>query len=328
MIEYEFKISKGFNFIDGFGEKFDVPVFGDHLIIPDKLGKGYIKYTNLGEGFKVVTHNYTLKQDFIMKRRGPDLPHNLVSFLFYLSEPSKTSVTDQQKNINTYRNTECSVQLASHDLHSDTYFRKDSRIYFMALAISKERLVDLLELEGANNVVNTVLHGKNPIFYQEKTTAEIRKILKYILDSHEQSALKRLYFKIKIIELLYLLFTQLLKRGNIEQTSINNVDVETLMQIRKNVLADLSIQPQLSELSSQFGISKTKMIQLFKQMYGDSIYSYYQSYRMEEAAFMLKHLNYSVSETGYQLGFSNLGHFSRLFKKHFDSTPKKYSSVT
>jgi AraC-like DNA-binding protein len=46
---------------------------------------------------------------------------------------------------------------------------------------------------------------------------------------------------------------------------------------------------------------------------------------MEEAAFLLKQSGYSVSEVGYQLGFTNLSHFSRLFQRYYGSTPKKYS---
>lgn len=74
------------------------------------------------------------------------------------------------------------------------------------------------------------------------------------------------------------------------------------------------------------GMGETKMKQMFRQVFGDTIYNYYQKLRMEEAAFMLKQAGYSVSEAGYRLGFSNLSHFSRLFEKHFGVTPKKYAA--
>jgi AraC-like DNA-binding protein len=48
---------------------------------------------------------------------------------------------------------------------------------------------------------------------------------------------------------------------------------------------------------------------------------------MEEAAFLLRQAKHTVSETGYELGFSNLSHFSRLFEKHYGITPKKFSSA-
>jgi transcriptional regulator GlxA family with amidase domain len=53
--------------------------------------------------------------------------------------------------------------------------------------------------------------------------------------------------------------------------------------------------------------------QIFRQAFGDSIYNYYQSERMSHAAQLLK--EYSVSEAGYHIGFSNLSHFTRVFER-------------
>jgi AraC-like DNA-binding protein len=46
---------------------------------------------------------------------------------------------------------------------------------------------------------------------------------------------------------------------------------------------------------------------------------------MQEAARLLQSKQFSVSEVGYQLGFSNLSHFSRTFEKHVGMKPKKYA---
>jgi len=100
-----------------------------------------------------------------------------------------------------------------------------------------------------------------------------------------------------------------------------------LYTIRTAVLADLSMPPKLKDLAKMAGMSETKMKQLFKQVFGDTIYNYYQRARMEEAAFLLRQAGYSVSETGYHLGFANLSHFSRLFENHFGLTPKKYATT-
>jgi len=75
------------------------------------------------------------------------------------------------------------------------------------------------------------------------------------------------------------------------------------------------------------GLSETKMKGLFKQVFGESIFNYFQKARMDEAAFLLKHGGVSVSEAGYELGFTNLSHFGRVFEKHYGLNPKKYSSV-
>jgi len=45
---------------------------------------------------------------------------------------------------------------------------------------------------------------------------------------------------------------------------------------------------------------------------------------MNEAARLLREEGLSVSEAGYQMGFENLGHFTRVFEKHIGKKPKKY----
>jgi transcriptional regulator GlxA family with amidase domain len=143
-----------------------------------------------------------------------------------------------------------------------------------------------------------------------------------INDQHE---LSHFFYKIKVQELLYLLFSKLLKRENEPAVNINKADIEKIFAVRNLMLADLSAPPQLSALAKTNNLSETKMKHLFKQIFGDSIYNYYQKARMEEAAFLLKQASFSVSDVGYELGFSNLSHFSRLFQRHYGITPKKYT---
>jgi AraC-like DNA-binding protein len=72
-------------------------------------------------------------------------------------------------------------------------------------------------------------------------------------------------------------------------------------------------------------MSPSKLKRLFRQIFGNSIFSYYQGFRMKEAARLLKVGKLSVTEVGYQLGFTNLSHFSRVFKNHIGMKPKQYS---
>ncbi len=72
-------------------------------------------------------------------------------------------------------------------------------------------------------------------------------------------------------------------------------------------------------------MSPTKLHRLFKQVFADSVFSYYQQFRMKEAARLLKENKMSVSEVGYQIGFTNLSHFSRVFKEHTGMNPKQYT---
>jgi AraC-like DNA-binding protein len=83
--------------------------------------------------------------------------------------------------------------------------------------------------------------------------------------------------------------------------------------------------PVIKELAVCANMSPSKLKRLFKQIFGDSIFSYYQVFRMKEATRLLKEEKLSVSDVGYQLGFTNLSHFSSVFKEHIGMKPKQYS---
>jgi len=72
-------------------------------------------------------------------------------------------------------------------------------------------------------------------------------------------------------------------------------------------------------------MSPSKLKRLFKQIFGNSIFSYYQEFRIQEAARLLKEEKLSVSDAGYRMGFTNLSHFSRVFEEHLGMKPKQYS---
>ena len=156
---------------------------------------------------------------------------------------------------------------------------------------------------------------------------EAQQILKNIIAVNMNDALSNFLVQIKVQELLYHLFHKLSKRENISQKAVNNEDAEKLFLTRGIILENISQPPLLPTIATTVGMSETKLKQLFKQTFGDTIYNYYQKVRMEEAAFQLKQGVNSVSEIGYQLGFSNLSHFSRLFQRYYGMTPKKYSST-
>jgi len=122
-----------------------------------------------------------------------------------------------------------------------------------------------------------------------------------------------------------LLFTALLKRKNTAISTLNKLDVQKIYKIRDQILKNLDTPPNLKVLAQVAGFSESKLKRLFKQIFGNSLYDYYQVFRMKEAARLLKEHKLSVSEVGYKLGFSNLSHFSRVFEKHLGLKPKKYS---
>ena len=153
---------------------------------------------------------------------------------------------------------------------------------------------------------------------------EIERVVKQLFGIDESTKFSRLLYLAKAHELVWLFFDRLFSRKAAVVSALHTADAEKIYGVRKSILADLGSPPQLAMLAKDAGMSLTKMKQLFRQVFGDSIYNFYQAARMDEAASLLRHL--TVSQVGYRVGFSNLSHFSRVFEKHHRMKPKRYQA--
>ena len=117
------------------------------------------------------------------------------------------------------------------------------------------------------------------------------------------------------------------KRDKQPLAALNGGDIQTIYQLKAQMLDRLDVPPVIADLAQSAHMSPTKLKRLFKQIFGDSIFRYYQAMRMQEAVRLLQAEKRSVSEVGYQLGFTNLSHFSRVFEEHMGLKPKKFSAL-
>ena len=156
-------------------------------------------------------------------------------------------------------------------------------------------------------------------------TSSIAVVLSQILQAKVHDTMKELYFKGKVYELLSLYFNKS-EDPSLEQCPFL-VDEENVQKIRiaKDIILErMTDPPSLENLSVEIGLSLKKLKEGFKQLYGDTVYSYLLDHKMEEARRMLDSQKFNVNEVGLKLGYSTASHFIAAFKKKYGTTPKKY----
>ena len=77
-----------------------------------------------------------------------------------------------------------------------------------------------------------------------------------------------------------------------------------------------SLPITIKELSRKVAINECYLKKGFKEMFGTTIFDFYQSQRMEHAKYLLYEKGLSVTEVSMLLGYSSISHFSTPFKKH------------
>jgi AraC-like DNA-binding protein len=150
-------------------------------------------------------------------------------------------------------------------------------------------------------------------------------VLNQLINFNLNQSIKDLYFKGKAYELLSLYFNRS-EDANIEQCPFL-VDETNVIKIRKAkdiIVARMAEPPSLQELADEIGLSLKKLKEGFKQIYGDSVFSFLFDYKMEVSRKLLESGENNVNEVGLKVGYSTSSHFIAAFKKKYGTTPKKY----
>jgi len=162
-------------------------------------------------------------------------------------------------------------------------------------------------------------------YKDEKINPSMAVVLSQMFHFNLHQSIKKLYFKGKVYELLSLYFNRA------EDTNTEScpflVDEDNVIKIRKAkdiVIANMAEPPGLQELADQVGINLKRLKMGFRQIYGDSVYSFLFDYKMDYARKLLDSGSYNVNEVGLKIGYSTASHFISAFKKKFGTTPKKY----
>tara|TARA_R110000868_G_scaffold111419_15_gene300961 strand:+ start:232 stop:1131 length:900 start_codon:yes stop_codon:yes gene_type:complete len=150
-------------------------------------------------------------------------------------------------------------------------------------------------------------------------------VLNQLINYNLNQSIKSLYFKGKAYELLSLYFNRS-EDADIEQCPFL-VDETNVIKIRKAkdiIISRMAEPPSLQELADETGLSLKKLKEGFKQIYGDSVFSFLFDYKMEVARKLLEAGDDNVNEVGHKVGYSTSSHFIAAFKKKYGTTPKKY----
>ena len=150
-------------------------------------------------------------------------------------------------------------------------------------------------------------------------------VLQQLLNADINSSIRNLYVKGKIYELLSLHFQKdEAATGEYCPFLVDERDVAKIRKAKDIIINKMSEPPTLQELANEVGLNLKKLKEGFKQIYGDTVYSFLFDYKMEHARKLLESNQMNVNEVGLKIGYSTASHFIAAFKKKYGTTPKQY----
>ena len=290
------------------------------LEIPEKFGNGYCAGFVFNEHIRMLISNYELNEDIVVKNLDINASKRMIFFKFQNIFP-KAAIILKGKHLMEMP----SVLIATSRMNTDDIISIHTNTAVINVEVDANYLNGLFDLSEKSPVLQSLLQNAQPLLFEQMMYPSLQKIVDEILTESVDETFKLFFLRIKAEELVCRLLMELEKRDEKHLYALNIHDIQNIYKVKEKILEHLESPPVIKELAVCANMSPSKLKRLFRQIFGNSIFRYYQEFRMNEATRLLKEEKLSVSDVGYRLGFTNLSHFSRVFNDHIGMRPKQYS---
>lgn len=286
----------------------------------ENIARGSFEKTKLEEGFYLLKFQNLHKQPVKIHR---NINTNFIQFHFSGKGENNFFFNNGSYKIPLMEENVLLLYNPKRDLPIDLELQPNSWVVSIIISIKK---FHSLFSEEAAYISFLNLENRDKQYYKDTPLSPgMVIVLNQIVNYNVVPTIKNLYYKAKAYELLSLYFNRS-EDPDVEQCPFLS-DEENVLKIRKAkdiVIANMAEPPSLQELSREIGLSLKKLKEGFKQIYGDSVFSFLLDYKMEYARKLLDSGEYNVNEVGLKVGYSTSSHFIAAFRKKFGTTPKKY----
>lgn len=272
------------------------------------------------EGFYVLKFQNESDADLAYSRA---INKRFIQFHFCLK--GSGSLLFNQGNYTLNVSEENSLLLYNTQLDLPLNLRLESKSSLVSVVMTLRKFHSLFTAEADYIPFLSTDNKEKKYYAQEPFSPSISVILSQIINYNLHPSIKALYVKGKIYELIALYFNKS-PNADIEQCPYlaDEENVKKIKKAKEIILANMAEPPTLAELASEIGLNLKRLKEGFKQIYGDSVYSFLFDHKMEYAKRLLETGQYNVNEIGLKVGYSTASHFIAAFKKKYNTTPKKY----
>lgn len=179
-----------------------------------------------------------------------------------------------------------------------------------------------MEIDQPELILNKVFH----------CSAELHNILRnFVRESSSDLPYSNTLMLCYLQEFIVLLAqSNLVIQKDIEPAKLGNVAIQhfqdELLQEILTYMNEMVAEPiTIEEICHKFSISRSSLQSLFKTHLHDSPKNYLINIKLAKSKELIRENRFTISEIAFNLGFSSIHYFSRLFKQHFEIPPSEYA---
>jgi AraC-like DNA-binding protein len=317
-----YKLSSYKSYLEQFAAALNTTIENNVLNIPEDKGSGFMKLLTFGNKIEAIVYHMRFNFDLLFRREKDE---NEYYTLVFDSVKSFSSVEVKIANEKLADNSERTMALyLSSYLHDiEMYLSKNIEVRGFRVLLTPEWMTDYLKLEGNKDILEEYINLKASGVWSKPIGNESRELFAEIIANDNASLL---FYQNRILRIVEIFFEWLYNESQSLTANVHipREDIKAAQKVEAILTNDVTVlPPTIKELAKTVAMSESKLKKIFKGVYGQPPYEYFQKQRMQKAKMMLLSGNYSIKDVGYTLGYSNLSNFTLAFKKEFSQLPSE-----
>ncbi len=293
-----------------------VEIVNNSIPVPQESGEGLIKVIVLPNGLQTLMAKIIFNKDVLVKSGNTNAGDYVLNF-------DESEIVDE-KNYTSNKTINSFVRLTGASFKHWEILKRYSSIQYLKILFSKEWLANYIGLSKKISEFEKYIPVRSDAAEKEKLNEEYRKIINEMWEINNDDPLQNIYYNNRILLLIEQFFTKMHAEmlGSKGKYKLTAEDALKLKKVESSLHLFSTSPPNIEQLAKKVSMSKAKLADAFKQLYGASVYNYYQNHRMQKAHELLSSGEFSVKEVSEKLGYRNLSNFVLAFTKQFDLPPK------
>ncbi len=162
-------------------------------------------------------------------------------------------------------------------------------------------------------------------------TPRMRQLMTQMLHCPYQGIAAKYFVEAEIMELIACKLNEMAvscgEQKSDKRPPLKKEDVDRLYLAKELLSANLENPLGLCELSRHVGMSRTKLINGFSQVFGTTPGACVRNLRLKRAKQMLFEQDKNLTQIALMVGYASSSHFSRAFRARYGVPPSKYAEM-
>ena len=299
----------------------------DYLLLTPPAGNGIIKVVSLFDELQVMMVDASFGHRLVTARNQSDQRYYILHFDDVMIKETARFTVDGE--VLQKSNTRHTVARLTSNLFANTEeIPAHVHIKSVKILFNEQWLSKYLGLSSETAVLQQYLALKTESFDIEKLDAEYLQLMDSLWCVHKMEPLHNIFLQNRVALLAERFFIRLHEKRPLLQGEfkLTNKDIRKMMQVKALLVNDFSkTPPTLVEICRKVTMGSTQLKKKFREVYGDSIFAFYQKQRMHKARELLVGDRLSVTQVAEAIGYLNTSNFITAFKKQFALSPGEVS---